>query len=74
MKQQAIPTKRTKVTSILEEDLTLGVLPTTLNVSEAQEGFAELNEVDEGTIVRCIQWGYNGEYEPGDKTFDELHQ
>ena len=40
--------------------MTFGVLPTTLNMSEAQEGFAELKEVDESIFVRFIQWA-NGD-------------
>ena len=40
-------------------------------MSEAQEGFAEIKEVDEGTFVRFIQWAYNGEYEPGEFKIDD---
>ena len=40
-------------------------------MSEAQEGFAELKEVDEGTFVRFIQWAYNGYYDAGEFKIDE---
>ena len=39
-------------------------------MSEAQEGFAELKEVDEGTFVRFIQWAYNGYYDAGEFKID----
>ena len=34
-------------------------------MSEAQEGFAVIKDVDEGTFVRFIQWAYTGYYEAG---------
>ena len=34
-------------------------------MSEAQEGFAVIKDVDEGTFVRFIQWAYNRYYEAG---------
>ena len=37
-------------------------------MSEAQECFAELKEVDESTFVRFFQWACNGESEPEDYT------
>ena len=40
-------------------------------MSEAQEGFAEIKEVDEGTFVRFIQWAYTGNYEAADFKIDE---
>ena len=41
------------------------------HMSEAQEGFAELKEVDEGTFVRFIQWAYSGYYDAGEFKIDE---
>ncbi len=35
-------------------------------MSEAQEGFAVIKDVDEGTFLRFIQWAYNGYYEAGE--------
>ena len=32
------------------------------HLSEAKQGFALLNDVDEATFVRFIRWTYNGEY------------
>ena len=34
-------------------------------MSEAQEGFAVIKDVDEGTFVRFIEWAYNGYYGAG---------
>ena len=34
-------------------------------MSEAQEGFAVMKDVDEGTFVRFIQWAYSGYYDAG---------
>ena len=31
-------------------------------MAEAQQGFAVLREVDEGTFIRFVQWAYNGYY------------
>ena len=39
-------------------------------MSEAQEGFAVIKDVDEGTFVRFIQWAYNGYYEAGEFKID----
>ena len=32
------------------------------HMAEAQQGFAVLKEVDEGTFIRFVQWAYNGYY------------
>ncbi|KAL2036743.1 hypothetical protein N7G274_010538 [Stereocaulon virgatum] len=32
-------------------------------MAEAQQGFAVIDDVDEGTFVRFIQWAYNGYYD-----------
>ncbi len=39
-------------------------------MSEAQEGFAVIKDVDAGTFVRFIQWAYNGYYEAGEFKID----
>ena len=39
-------------------------------MSEAQEGFAIIKDVDEGTFVRFIQWAYNGYYEAAEFKYD----
>ena len=40
------------------------------HMSEAQNGFAVIQDVDEGTFVRFIEWAYNGYYEAGELKID----
>ena len=40
------------------------------HMTEAQSGFAVIEDVDEGTFVRFIQWAYNGYYEAGEFKID----
>lgn len=40
------------------------------HMSEAREGFAVIEDVDEGTFVRFIQWAYNGYYGAGEFKID----
>ena len=39
-------------------------------MTEAQSGSAVINDVDEGTFVRFMQWAYNGYYEAGEFKID----
>ena len=43
------------------------------HMSEAQEGFAEIKDVDEGTFVRFIQWAFSGDYEAADLNRRIMH-
>ena len=44
------------------------------HLSEAQQGFALLDDVDEGTFARFIRWTYTKDYPAPDFTWSELEE
>ena len=39
-------------------------------MSKAQQGYAELQDVDKGTFIRFMRWAYNGIYFPAEFSID----
>lgn len=39
-------------------------------MSEAQQGYADLQDVDKGTFIRFMRWAYNGIYFPAEFSID----